>query len=205
VENWHRLSPVDHALRASAAALRAAEVPFMLGGGLACWARGGPRVENDVDLMVARADARHALDVLVASGMRSEEQPEEWLLKAYHGNIAIDLIFGPLGVEVTRETIETADVLPVLAMGMHVMRVEDVLTSRLLALDETDLDYTILVKTARAIREQVDWESLRRRVDGSPYAIGFLTLLEELDVIPRQDSSPAARSSGNVRVRRIGA
>jgi hypothetical protein len=205
VSGSHTLTPVDHALRASAAALRDAAIPFMLGGGLACWARGGPRIENDVDLMVARADARHALDVLVAAGMRSEEPPEDWLLKAYHDDVGVDLIFGPLGVEVTREAIESADVMPVLAMDMRVMRAEEVLVSRLLALGEQDLDFTVLLRIARALREQVDWASLRRRVDGSPYALSFLTLLEELNVIAPDGAPAQAPGAANVRVRRIGA
>lgn len=36
-------------LRTAAATLRDAEVPYTLGGSMACWARGGPRSQNDLD------------------------------------------------------------------------------------------------------------------------------------------------------------
>ena len=48
-ENFPEL--IDSMKRA-AAALRDAEVPYMLGGGLAAWARGGPPTEHDVDFFV---------------------------------------------------------------------------------------------------------------------------------------------------------
>src|SRR5215471_15195477 len=71
----------------AAAALREAEVPFMLGGGLAAWARGGPRTDNDVDLFIREQDAERALAALAAVGMRPERPPEEWLLKANEGDV----------------------------------------------------------------------------------------------------------------------
>jgi len=45
-------------------------VPYLLGGGLGCWARGGPPSSNDIDLMLKRADAERALEALAAAGMR---------------------------------------------------------------------------------------------------------------------------------------
>src|SRR4029079_19226433 len=48
-------------LKRSAGALREAGVPFMLGGGLACWVRGGPESDHDLDLMVKPEDAEQAL------------------------------------------------------------------------------------------------------------------------------------------------
>ena len=46
-------------MKRAAAALRDAEVPYILGGGLAAWARGGPPTEHDVDFFV-RARGRRA-------------------------------------------------------------------------------------------------------------------------------------------------
>ena len=40
-------------MKRAAALLRDADVPFMLGGGLAAWARGGPPTEHDVVRLVA--------------------------------------------------------------------------------------------------------------------------------------------------------
>ena len=44
-------------LKKAAAALRDAGVPFMLGGGLAVWVRGGPETDHDLDLIVKPDDA----------------------------------------------------------------------------------------------------------------------------------------------------
>lgn len=83
-------------LKKAAGALRDAGVPFMLGGGLAAWVRGGPESDHDLDLMLKPEDADGALDVLAATGMRPERPPEAWLYKAWDDNgVMIDLIFEP--------------------------------------------------------------------------------------------------------------
>ena len=51
------------AMKKAAGALREAEVPVLLGGGLACWARGAPKTEHDVDFLVRPADAERAQHV----------------------------------------------------------------------------------------------------------------------------------------------
>jgi hypothetical protein len=45
---------------------------------------------------------------------------------------------------------------------------------------------TPALSSARAVREQVDWNAVRERCDQSPYARAFLVLLEELHVIARR-------------------
>ena len=90
------------AMKRAAAALRDAEVPFLLGGGLAAWARGGPPTEHDIDFFVREEDAERALAALDAAGMKPERPPEDWLLKAWAGDTLVDLIFSPMGGGVTR-------------------------------------------------------------------------------------------------------
>ena len=63
------------------------------------------------------------------------------------------------------------------------MALEDVLTTKLLSLDEHQLDLSWLLQISRAVREQVDWEALRARTDGSPYAAAFFTLVERLGIV----------------------
>lgn len=176
------LTDIDRTLRKAAAALDDAAVPFVLGGSLACWARGGPRVRNDVDLMVAPDDVEAALTALEAVGMRREQPPESWLVKAWDANVCVDIIFAPLGVVIDRDYIAAADRLAVHAMTMPVMTVEDVLVSRLLAVNDHRVEFTSMLAIARALREQVDWASLAARVNESPYARAFLTLVRELGI-----------------------
>jgi predicted nucleotidyltransferase len=175
---------MEASLKKAAAALREAEIPFLLGGSLASWARGGPETTHDLDLMFKPEDAERALDVLVGMGMKAERPPEEWLLKVWDGDVLIDLIHHPSGIEMNDETIERADTLNVLSMEMRVMSLEDVLTTKLQALTEHELDFSGLLRIARALREQIDWRTVRDRTHGSPFAKAFFVLVEELGIAP---------------------
>ena len=171
-------------MKKAAGALRDAEVPFALGGGLAVWARGGAKTEHDVDFFVKPEDAERAQQTLVAAGLRPDKPPEGWLLKAWDGDVLVDLIFEPRGGPVDDEWFERADELDVYAVAMLVASLDDVLITKLLALNEQNLDYSSVLETARAVREQLDWDEVRRRCEDSPYAKAFLVLVEELGVAP---------------------
>jgi predicted nucleotidyltransferase len=113
--------------------------------------------------------------------MRTERPPEEWLLKAYDGDVLIDLIHHPRGLSVDDAIFDRAEEMAVLAVTVPVMALEDVLVAKLLALDEQrELDYTSLLAIARSLREQIDWDAVRERTSHSPYAKAFFTLVEEL-------------------------
>ena len=84
-------------MKKAAGALRNADVEFLLGGGLAAWARGGPPTDHDVDFLVREQDVERAVEALEAAGMRTERPPEGWLVKAFDGEILVDLIFHPAG------------------------------------------------------------------------------------------------------------
>jgi Nucleotidyl transferase of unknown function (DUF2204) len=171
-------------MKKAVAALREADVPFLLAGSLAVWARGGPETRHDLDFVIRPEDAERALSVLADAGMRPERPPEEWLHKAWDGDVLIDLIFAPRGLEVTDEVIERGELLHVVGITIPVMAIEDVLATKLMALHEHELDYTAVLRIARAVREQVDWPSLRARTRGSPYAAAFFVLCEELGIVP---------------------
>ena len=174
---------IEATLKRAVAALRDSGIPFLLGGSLASWARGGPETRHDLDLMVKPEDAERALDALSEAGMRPERPPEEWLLKAWDGEMLVDLIFEPKGIRVTDDLIARGEELDVLGMRMPVMALEDVIVTGLLALDEHCADYGGLLRTARALREQVDWADVRSRTADSPFARAFFTLVEGLGVV----------------------
>ena len=161
---------IQAALKRSSAALKAAEVEFVLAGGVACWARGGPSTTHDIDYMVRPRDAEAALAALDAAGIRGEHPPEEWLVKAWDGDGLIDLIFAPIGLVVDDDLFERSGTLDVLGVSIHVMRIEDVLTAKLLAMHEHYLDLEPLIEIARSVREQIDCPALRVRTEESPYA-----------------------------------
>jgi Uncharacterised nucleotidyltransferase len=200
----HPPEPILETVRTAVAAMRDADVPFMLGGSFAAWARGGPLPQKDLDLMVKAADAGRALDALAASGMRIERPPEEWLFKAWQGEVMVDVIFHPAGLEITDDVLARADEIPVLAISTPVMALEDVLATKLLSLDEHSLDYRGLLQIARALREQIDWDALVARTGDSPFAKTFFTLVCELGIVPSAGTAehtvPARDAGPRVRV-----
>lgn len=179
-EEFHQLL---RAMKKAGGALNDAGIPFVLGGGLACWARGGPKTEHDVDLLVKPEDADRAHEALAKAGMRTERPPEGWLLKAYDGGILIDLIFDPTTGTIDEDVFRRAEDLEVAAMRMKVAPLEDVLVQKLLALTEQQPDYASVLELARSLREQVDWDNVRERTQESPFAMAFFTLLEELEIL----------------------
>jgi hypothetical protein len=172
------------ALKRAAAALRDADVPFALGGGLACWAHGAPISDHDVDIMVRPADAERALTVLAQAGLRPGRPPEDWLLKAYDGNVLVDIIFRPNGDPVDDAMLARARPMDVAALTMPVLPLEEVLASKLLALNEHCCDFEKLIAIARAVREQVDWDQLRVATAASPFAQAYFTLATALGIVP---------------------
>jgi hypothetical protein len=180
----HSFDQITETMKRSIAAFRDAEIPFLLAGSLAVWAQGGPEGRKDLDFVVKREDAQRAVQALEAVGMRPEQPPEDWLLKAWDDDICVDVIFEPLDLPIDDEVLARGRELNVLAMTVPVMALEDVLYSKLLALNEHYTDYTGLIGLARAVREQVDWNDVRSRTeDRSPFARAFFVMLEGLEIL----------------------
>jgi hypothetical protein len=198
VQNADPLQALVATLKLAIAALREENVPFMLGGSVAAWARGGPEPQKDLDLMVKPQDADAALRALEQAGMRPERPPEEWLYKAWNGDVMIDLIFCPSGLKLTDDVLERAERRPVMAIETPLMAVEDMLVTMLLSLDEHRLDYSPILGIVRSLREQIDWPQLRARTSGSPYAKAFFTLVEELGIC--SPAPPGVSAATRVRV-----
>jgi hypothetical protein len=115
--------------------------------------------------------------------MTPERPPEDWLVKAWAGDTLIDLIFSPMGGGVDQGYFDRAEEMEVAAQRMLVASLGDVLATKLLALNEQEPDMASVLELARSLREQIDWEFVRTRTDGSPFARAFFTLVEELGVV----------------------
>lgn len=172
-------------LKRVAAVLRDAGIRFAVGGGLAAWARGGPPTEKDIDLLVREADADAALAALQQAGLRTERPPEAWLVKAWDGDVLVDLIHEPSGLVVDDTFLDRCDELSVHAQPMLVMPVDDLLVTKLLSLTEHHLDYGPVLEISRALREQIDWAALWTRTRDSAFARAFFALVEELGIVDR--------------------
>jgi len=186
---------IERALKRTSHVLEGEGIPFLLAGSLAGWARGGPETRNDLDLILRPDDAERALEALARDGMPTERPPEQWLFKAWDGDVLIDLIYEILQIAdetgtterhtVDDELFERAEDLKVFGVLMQVMTLEDLMVTKLLALEPNALDYGGSLAVARSLREEIDWQSVRDRTAASPYAAAFFTLLEELGVVER--------------------
>jgi predicted nucleotidyltransferase len=170
-------------LKRSAAALRDGGIPFLLAGGAASWVRGGPPTDHDLDFLVKPEDAETALATLADIGLRPERPPEEWLFKAFDGDVMVDLIFHPAGLEITDEVIARGEEIEVEAMTMRVMRPEDLLVTKLMAMTEHAINYKSCLEIARALREQIDWDDVRVRTSASPFGRAFFVIAEGLEIV----------------------
>jgi hypothetical protein len=197
----HPFADLEATLKKAAAALRDADVPFLLGGSLASWARGGPESRHDLDLMIKRADVERAVTALTDAGMRADDPPEEWLVKVWDGDVLVDLIFSPKGQPIDDDVLARGDEMSVLSMQMRVMAIEDVLITKLMAITEHNLRFEGPLSIARALREQIDWEQVRSATASSPFARAFFVLLEGLEILPEHHDRPQAGAPPEPRVR----
>jgi hypothetical protein len=169
-------------LKRVAVALKSTDLPFALAGGYAAWALGGPEPSHDVDFLIRAEDVVRAKEELERSGLQVEQPPEDWLFKVRCDGVTVDVLHRGSGRPLD-ETLSDARVLEVLSVEMPVIAGTDVLTSKLLALDEHYLDLTGVLSVARALREQVDWDVVRECTAGNAFAEAVLFLLERLDII----------------------
>ena len=58
----------------------------------------------------------------------------------------------------------------------------NVLVTKLMAMTEHSLSYESCLEIARSLREQIDWDYVRRRTAGSPFARAFFELVDGLEI-----------------------
>ena len=171
-------------LKRVASALKAADIPFALAGSFAVYAHGGHSSDHDVDFLLREQDKEAALKELAAVGFRTEQPPEDWLVKVYDEDRMVDLIYRPVESPVTDETLHDTDQLSVEAIFMPVLSASQLMIHKLLSYTQHYCDFATGLPVARSLREQIDWDRVRRETARSPYAEAFLVLLDRLDVVP---------------------
>ncbi|WP_428963881.1 nucleotidyltransferase family protein [Micromonospora fluostatini] len=173
-----------HTLKKVAAVLKQSAIPFALGGSFAVYAHGGHSSDHDVDFLIRGEDVDRALAELDAAGFRTERPPEDWLVKVFDGDRMVDLIHRPIETPVTEETFTDTVVRPVDAIHMPVLSATQLMVHKLLSFSQHYCDFARGLPLARSLREQIDWERVRKETQHSPYAEAFLVLLDRLDVVP---------------------
>ena len=171
-------------LKRVASVLKQAEIPFALGGSFAVYAHGGHSSDHDVDFLIREQDKGRALEELSAVGFEVEQPPEDWLVKVFDEGRMVDLIYRPVESPVTDATLRDTVMRPVEAINMPVLSATQLMMHKLLSYTQHYCDFATGLPVARSLREQIDWERVRRETAQSPYAEAFLVLLDRLDVVP---------------------
>jgi hypothetical protein len=178
-----------------AATLKAADIPFALGGSFAVYAHGGHSSDHDVDFLIREQDKEQALAELAKVGFRVEQPPEDWLVKVYDDDRMVDLIYRPVESPVTDATLHEAEQISVEAIYMPVLSATQLMIHRLLSYSQHYCDFATGLPVARSLREQIDWVRVRRETAKSPYAEAFLILLDRLGVVPFPAAGESSVSS----------
>ena len=171
-------------LKRVASVLKQADIPFALGGSFAVYAHGGHSSDHDVDFLIREQDKERALEELSAVGFETEQPPEDWLVKVFDDGRMVDLIYRPVESPVTDATLADTVMRPVEAINMPVLSATQLMVHKLLSYTQHYCDFATGLPVARSLREQIDWERVRRETAQSPYAEAFLVLLDRLDVVP---------------------
>jgi len=179
------LQPLLEALKSIAAALKADGVPFALAGSYAVYARGGARSLHDVDFVVPEDAVPAAISSLEHRGFRIQQPPEDWLFKAFVGDLCIDVIHTLANGPVDAAMLGRAEELRVESVLMPVLSATDLLVAKLRALWEHSCDLEPVLAIARTLREQIDVPTVETACQGHPYAEAGLFLVRRLGIIDR--------------------
>jgi hypothetical protein len=175
------------------AVLRAADVPFLVGGAyaFACYT-GIARHTKDLDIFVRPPDARRALQALQRAGYRTELTFPHWLGKAHHGGDFLDVIFssGNGLCTVDEGWFEHAVEGEVLGEPARLVPVEEMIWQKSYIMERERFDGADVLHLLRARGATLDWGRLLARF-GPHWRILLSNLVlfgfvypEEKDAIP---------------------
>jgi predicted nucleotidyltransferase len=171
---------IQQALAEAVRALREAEVPFVVMGGLSTAAFARPRVTDDIDVFVRPDAAVRALQVLADAGFRTEETDPHWIFKAFRHGVLVDVIFRSTGdLYLDEDMLRRADEQEHLGVAVPLVSPEDLLVIKAVAANEDSPRHwhDALAVIARC---QLDWPYLMRRArQAGPRRILSLLLYAE--------------------------
>jgi predicted nucleotidyltransferase len=171
---------LSQALEEVIGALRAADLPFVLMGGVGNAAVARPRSTDDIDVFVRPDDALRALEVLGEAGFATEEHDPYWLYKAFKYGVLVDIIFRSTGdIYLDEEMLERSSEGTYQGKRGPVMAAEDLLVVKAVAAGEATPHhwYDALGIVARCA---LDWDYvLKRAREAGPRRVLSLLLYAE--------------------------
>lgn len=175
------LSILDEAV----AVLRAADIGFLLMGGLATSALGRPRGVTDVDVFVRDRDVAPALEALGGAGFDTLVVSPNWLAKAIKDDILVDVISRSThDISLTDEILEHAVEIDLEGRRLPSVSPEDLIVMKAVATDEDTRRYwhDALSLLGRA---DLDWGYLARRAKkhGARRVLSLLFFAQSIDLL----------------------
>jgi hypothetical protein len=161
-----RQRAADLHYRRALQALRAAELPYLIGGAYALrvWT-GIVRDTKDLDLFLCQRDLDKARAALATAGFATELTYPHWLAKACAGRHFIDLIFnmahgtGPIDATWFTHAVHGE----LLGEPVLVLAAEEMIASKLMVLDRDRYDGADIAHMLRASAERLDWRRILDR------------------------------------------
>src|SRR5437867_7930303 len=150
----------------SVAVLRAAEIPFLIGGAYVVEVYAGvSRSTKDFDLYIRPNDLNGALDALARAGYETELTFPHWLAKATYGKDVLDLIFraGNGLCEVDDSWFERARHDELLDMPVKLCAPEEMIWMKAFIMERERFDGADIAHLLVSCGDKLDWPHLVRR------------------------------------------
>jgi predicted nucleotidyltransferase len=146
------------------AAMRGANVRFLIIGGIASAVMGRDRGTRDVDLFVRPEDARRALEALDVAGFDTKVAFPHWLYKGFKRDVLVDVIFrSSKDVLLDDEMLRRAQQREFRGRMLPIAPPEDLLIMKAVAADEDTPRYWYDALGIIAHADGLDWDYLVRR------------------------------------------
>src|SRR5213080_5111266 len=150
----------------SVAVLRAAEIPFLIGGAYVVEVYAGvSRSTKDFDLYIRPNHVKAALNALAGAGYETELTFPHWLAKALYGGDKLDLIFraGNGLCEVDDSWFERARDGELLGLPVKLCAPEEMIWMKAYIMERERFDGADIAHILRSCAEKLDWPHLLRR------------------------------------------
>lgn len=149
-------------------ALQEARIPFAVGGAFAIHKHTGIwRTTKDLDLFLEASAVPLAIKRLQQKGFKAYIQDPVWLAKVERGEFYVDLItgMGNASLMVDKSWIERAEMDDILGISAAVLRVEELIASKVFVAFRERFDGSDVVHLIRSRGKDIDWARLLQLLD----------------------------------------
>jgi predicted nucleotidyltransferase len=174
-----------HILDEAVAILRAADITFLLMGGIATSVLGRDRRVTDIDLFVRDRDVRPALAAFEAAGFETLIVSPNWLAKALKDDVLVDVISRSThDISLTDEILEHAVEVDVHGRLLPCVAPEDLIVMKAVATGEDTSRYWHDALSLVG-RPDLDWAYLMRRArqHGVRRILSLLFFAQSIDLL----------------------